>query len=186
MDYHNFPFIKLCRIFEDETRIEEYGISKEDWESIKDSFREAYQSQEEIAILEAHKTSVKVALELNKNIAVIKYILERKPEDWKEYFEAANIKYTGDAVKDQNYLQKQILKLETKAEVYEARAKKLQTEVKESQEKADVKPLTTKQAYKVLASLNHAGFTFSDYEKVTCGEQEAASEVIKDLNKKNG
>lgn len=186
MDYHSFPFVKLCRLFADETKIEELGVSKEDWEAIKESYRETYKSDEDIALLEAYKASVKSSLELNKNIAVIKYILERKPESWEDYFKAANIKYTGNAAKDQKYLEKQIQKLQTKSEVMEARAKKLNTEIKESKERQDNKPVSVKQAYKILASLNHAGFSFSDYEKVTCGEQEAASEVIKDLNKKNG
>ena len=186
MDYYNFPFIKLCRIFQDESKIGDYGVSKEEWQSIKESFRESFQSDEEIALLEAYKLSARTGIELNKSIAVIEYILKRQPDDWEDYFKEANLKYTGDAEKDQEYLTKQIQKLKTKSEVMDARALKLQKEIKEAQEKKESKPTTVKQAYEILASLNHAGFSFSELEKVTCGEQEAASEVLRKLNKKNG
>ncbi len=185
MDYHSFPFVKLCRIFQDESLLKEYGISQEDWQRVKEGFLEAHPSEEETVLVDAYKAAVKSSIELNKNIAVMRYILSIN-KDWKPYFEAANIKYTGNAEKDSKYLQKQIQKLETKAQVFEARLKKIQEEIKESKERNENKPITTKQAYKALAGLEKAGAHIPDFETFTCGKYDAWNEVIKEANKKNG
>lgn len=185
MEYHQFPFVKLCRIFEDESKLKEYGISKEDWEKIKEGFNKAHPSEEESVLLEAYKQSIKASIELNKSIAVMNYILNTD-NDWKDYFDAANIKYTGDALKDGEYLKKLIEKSQTKSQVFEARLDKIQEELKKAKENNQSKPLTTKQAYKALASLEKAGANIPDFETFTCGKYDAWNEVIKDSNKKNG
>ena len=170
-------------IFQDESKLQDYGVSKEEWEEVKEGFNEAHPSDEEIALLEAYKLAVKSSIELNKSIAVMNYILHCD-SDWKDYFEAANIKYTGEQQKDADYLKKLIQKSETKAQVFEGRLKKVKDEIERNRKENQAKPITLKQSYKALASLEKAGASIPDYETFTCGKYDAWSEVIKDSIKK--
>lgn len=183
MDYYSFPFLKLCRIFQDDGRCEDFGVSKEDWESIKEQFNEANPSPGTDILMEQWKDAIRASIDLNRNIALITYIMQYDA-DWEVLFELAGIRYTGDREKDAEYLSLQLKKLETKVQVYTARLKKLQDDISESKKDGAAEPFSIKKAYKALAALEKQGATIPDYEKFTCGQYDAFCEIIKEENGK--
>lgn len=184
MEYFSFPFVKFCKIFQDESKLKDYGISEEDWAKVKEGFNQSHPSEEEKALIEAYKIAIKASIELNKFVGVLNFILQVEG-DWEEYFEISGIKYTGDPIKDGSYLKKLIQKAETKTEVFQARFIKLQEEIKKAQEKTkkESKPISQKDAYKALAGLEKLGATIPDFETFTCGKYDAWNEIIKESNK---
>jgi hypothetical protein len=184
INYLNFPFIQFCLLCEDETKITDYGIKKEDWEILKNQYIQENPSEETNALVEAYKKAIKAHLERNKIISIINYILEVSPKDWQPYFEVSGIKYTGDLKKDADYLQKIQEKEQTKEEIFTAQLDKLQKQIKESKEKKEIKSFDLKKIYKTIATLEKAGASIPDYEKLTCGKYEALTRVYSEKNGK--
>jgi hypothetical protein len=163
-------------ISQDESKIDDYGVKKEDWKVIKDEYLESNPSDETSVLVDAYKKSILANLQRNKTISVLSYILEVKG-DWKDYFDLAKLKYTGDSIKDASYLRKQIEKEQNKEEIFTAQLDKLQKEIKESKERNEVNKFDLKSVYRAIASLEKVGATIPNYEELTIGKYEALTKV---------
>ncbi len=180
--YTEFSFIKLCLLFEDESKCDELGVKKEDWEIIKEEYKEANPSQEEETLIEAYKKVLKAGSECSKIIGLIQFLLVSS-DDWEEYFKLAKLRFTGDLEKDSSYLKKKLQKEKTKSEVFTAQLEKLKSDLDEARKKNDAKPIKLSDLYENLASLEKAGASIPDYKNFSCGQYNAWNSLTKKINK---
>ena len=183
ISYHTFPLVKLCILLDDESKIEEMEVSKEDWEKVKQTYQNENTSPEQRAILEAYRKVILASIELNRNILLMKFLLI-SGEDWKEYFESANLKYTGNPEKDSKYLKTQLDKSSTKEKIYTAQLEKLEKQIDEAKENEPKEDLNISKIYQLMAGMEANGANIPDYEKFTIGQYNAWTEIIKQKNRK--
>lgn len=185
MTYDTLPIKTLCKILQDESKIEDYNITIEQWNDIKEQYNLAHPSQEDKAILDLYSKVMGQDVNANKYIILLK-IIKQGATDLKGFFEAAKVRYTGDLEKDVAYLNKQISKSKQIATIEQERLRKLTEEIKERARISPPEPLTDKKINEALASMELAGFTIDNYDTITCGKYDAITQVLSKKASKNG
>jgi len=179
LNYDTIPIKTLITLLNDESKLSDYGITKEEWDSFSVDYKDKNLSDSGKVLLEEFKKYVKSTIELSK--LKILYDFIKINSDWKEAFKRADIKYTGDYKKDIEYLKKRIQKAITNEDVFKARFKKLEKELSELESKKPKTNFTVDELNKSIAGLEiHLGITIPNYETLTAGRFDALNEVSKD------
>ena len=184
LKYRNFPFIQFCVLAEDESRLDTFNVTKEDWEEVKKGYLDSNPPAETSVLVEAYKKAIKPNIERNKIVALITYILQKEPEEWQPYFETAKLKYTGDTKKDSDYLNNKLQKLQNEEEIFTARLDKLKADLDEAKSREEIKEFNLNGVFKTIATLNKAGAGIQNFNTLTCGEYDALTTVYSEKNGK--
>ena len=181
IEYDTFPMKKFFKILKDDSLIDKYGISKEDWETLKETWNERHPTAEGSKLIEAHRKVIIEGLKLKRNINLFKALLLHKG-DGKELFEVVALKYYDDPIKRIEYLKKEVQKSEQKLKIFDAQREQIEKEVSEQKEEhreeIDVN--------EVIASFELHGFTINDYETFPLGIYDAYTKLITKKEQRNG
>ena len=184
MEYETFPFLKFCRISEDNSLLEKYGISQDDWDKVYDKYLENHKDAKLDSLIESYRKVLIEGAELNKKLGLMKFILTIET-DWKPLFETAKIRFSGEKQKDVDYLMKLIKQSEEKEKIYKAKFEQLEKRLKDEEEQKDEEKYDLKHAYEAISTFEMHGIFIPDYEVFTLGKKDALTKSLKEKNKNN-
>lgn len=181
----SIPIKTFCILLDDGSKCESLGVSKENWQGIKKEFQEANPSKEERLLLEAFRKVVKSSLENTGHTMLLKVVLGIK-EDWGPYFKKMGLKFKGNREQDKEYILKQIEKATNKSKIHNAQLERMEKQIREAQEKRGKQDFDIKKVNEAIASLEIAGSSIPDYDKLTYGKYEALGAIHKQRSENNG
>ncbi|WP_431129761.1 hypothetical protein [Flagellimonas flava] len=189
MTLDEIPIKNLVLIMEDDSNIHLLGQpTKVDniklWEKLQEDYQERNPSVELKQLIREHKKLLRESIEFNKNICLLNFLIGHEGEE-REFFEAAGIPYIEDPIKRMQHLKKQVDKSKQLIEIYTAKLKKREDEIKERRENTTSNKLSIKQLNKSLAAMEMNGATIPDYSTFTYGQYEAWNEVLIEKSRKN-
>ncbi len=183
--YRNFPIVKLCILLDDESKLEDCDVTKEEWESIKAEYMELHPTTENEVMMREYSAMIKNEVEEIKNLALLQFLLDFDG-DAEDFFKAAGIKYTGDREQDYKHIEAQINKATQKRNIHKARCEKLGEQIMEKRAKEQPKELKLTEVYEALMAQRLAGVSIPDFETYTAGQYDAANAVLAKKASKNG
>lgn len=184
--YEVFPFVLFFRIMENEDLLKIHGVSEEDWEQIKKTWIMNHEEGEKDPYFNSSRDELTTRSRYNKLIA-LRARAELSSEGLEEIYKSIKLKFHPDKLERVKYLDHQIQKAKNTNNIYEKLKSQLGTEkLKDLENRAQGEYFGVTQAYECIASLELAGASVPDYEKMTLGKYDALSASLKKKNERNG
>ena len=178
--YDAFPFLKFFRIMEDESKLKEHNVSEEDWEAIKTRWVNTHEDLSTDGYFKSKRDEFKMRNRYNK-LLFLKQRAGVSQKGLKELYEQIGFKWHEDQTQREKYLEQQLLKSKRTQQIYDGQRGTL--EKQKVEELAKEKKFGLEEAHECIASLELAGASIPDYEKLTLGKYDALNSVIQKRNK---
>lgn len=180
IEYSDFSIVKFCKILQADGDHKKYGLSEEDWKSIKDQWEDDNITAFQKTVIEQNKKLLLAKMDLTKCGLIFTAASTEKQRwiEYSEFFKGRTFKNYDVFIK---FLKTQVSKAKQKLSIYQAQLDKLlESQIIENEREVDhVKEIT-----KALASFNLHGFTIVNNNDVTMGQFAAMTELVKDKNGK--
>lgn len=178
MTLDNIPLKTFCILLDDPTKCKSYGLSEEEWDSLRLEYQENNPTPEETVLLTAFRKVVRSSCQ-NSGYSMILNVIYGIKEDWKPYFKAMNLKFQGDRDKDEKYLRLQIQKAKTKESINAAKLDKIEEDLIEAAKNRTKEEFNIQKVNEAIASIELAGANIPDYDTLTLGKYNALGSMIK-------
>ncbi|BFP39493.1 hypothetical protein FGF1_03380 [Flavobacteriaceae bacterium GF1] len=179
--YEAFPFLLFFRAMENEEILEQHNVSQGDWEEIKKRWILKNENWSTDAYAKAQRDELAHRSKYNK-LLFLKERATWSEEGLKDLFEKVRLKWDDDRLKRDGNLLKELNKAKKLQEIYAGQKKGL--EEQKLNEFDDREGMSVENAYQCIASLELAGATIPDYEKLTLGKYDALSATLEKRSKK--
>lgn len=181
--YEAFPFLLFFRIMHDESLLEEYDISVEDWKAIKDKWAVRNEDWATDVYAKAQRDEIYHRSRYNK-LLFLKERATWSQEGLEEIYKKIRLKWYPDKDRRDKELVKDIAKAKKHQEIFQGQKSDLEQKKIEDLERNPQEQMTEEMAQQCIASLELAGASIPDYEKLTLGKYDALTAAIKKRNKK--
>ena len=179
-EYDTLPFKTFYKLLQDDTNLSALGIpdkkeSRKVWKNIKQEWQELNPSVKNQQLTSAYIKIAKETARMKKDLAFLKFTLNSSTPQ-RELYEELGYEWIEDDFERVQATIDQIEKAKGKMEIFTERFKKLEKDLEEDSKNQDAQCISDINAG--IASLEMAGATIPNYEKLTCGQYDALTKVI--------